>query len=159
MKSFNIWTYTKDCPQAHAAENAINNCGRNSANLESLLQLFNNDQTALTRFFVACLLYWSETEHYDDRNRSAILLAREITAHFKSLGSMQIPEKEMKEAYGFTHFAHRYLQSVMFNIIILHLKNSGYKDIYKWYDEQAFVIDRNLEKAIPYKDWRANAYC
>ena len=154
MKKFEIWDYPKECPAAHATEDAINNCSRPESNLEKVKDVFGGNEDRMQLFFIACMLYWSETEYYDERNRSAILLTREIVSKYTALKKMNITDELLKEAAGFTLRAHRYLQSMLFSIILVHLKITGFMGIHDWYQEQEFVIDRNQEKALPYKTWK-----
>lgn len=158
MKTFNIWEYHKDCPLASSIEKEINSCDSAKRLYDKVKELYSGNVDEMRKFFIACLLYWSQTQYYDDRNRSAVLITREIIAEFKNLKSLQLPDSILKEAYGFTNHAHRYLQSVLFNIILEDLKETGYMSIHEWYKKQDFVIDRNIEKALPYEAWKRQRF-
>lgn len=149
MRNFNIYDYRRQCPIAHSVESALNNYALPSENLEKLKGVLT--QTIPSKFFGACLKYWSEAEYYDDRNRVAVLVSREIVKKFPNVPLLSIngfSEKTLSEAYGFTHFAHRYIQEQLFKVILEYLKQKN-SPIYQWYEQQQFVIDATNDMAIP----------
>lgn len=157
MKEFNIYEYKKECPLASFIENTINNCSSDRKHLDTLIDS-PMVKEVLDDFMTACLLYWSTTMYYDDRNRVAVLISRELVQKFPSMMKKKISDNTLKEAFGFTMCAHRYLQQVFFNVTLLHLKDQPNNTIYNWYERQEFVIDKTADKAVPYQSWRIGCY-
>ena len=158
MKTYNINDYPRQCPLARATENAVNECSTPARQLEKLMPVFGYDDR-LYCFLCACIRYWSEAEHFDERNRHAVLVSREIIANFPGIPTLKgtkLCEELEKEAFAFTHFAHRALQATLFKTAMQYFRQSGRDGLHEWYEKQAFVIDANAEKAIPWAIYRNN---
>ena len=153
MKKYNIHLYNRECPLAYAIENAVNNCNARKTHLENISAILGGEDR-LSQFFTACLLYWAEAKHYDDRNRNAVLISREIVAKFTVLKKTTVCEELLKEAFAFTMFAHRHLQQTLFGVILYNFKQTGEHKLHQWYTEQEFVIDPAQDKATPYQEYR-----
>lgn len=156
LKTYNIWDYVKSCPLAKAIENAVNTCDRLSVQLDKIKGILGYDERVY-QFFAACLGYWAKTDRYDDRNRTAVLISREIIKKFPKfpdLKGVEICEEIQKEAYGFSLFAHRYLQNELFKIIIIYLQETGREGVYDWYKACEFVIDKTEDRAVPYQEYK-----
>lgn len=153
MKKFEIYDYQKVCPIAKAVENAVNTCSSAEKHLLEIGGILGY-QERQTSFFIACILYWAEAEHYDERNKATILISRKIAEHFPKLKKLPFSDEILQNAFGFTRFAHRYLQSSLFKVILHDLKNTGEHGIYQWYYEQEFVIDDIMDEAIPYAEYK-----
>ena len=154
MKKFNIYDYQRQCPIAKSVENELNCSGSPKVKLENTKECLKG--LVPSKFFGACILYWSQTEYYDERNRVAVLVSKEIVKQFSNtpfLCMSSIAEDTKREAFGFTHFAHRYIQNKLFNVILEDLKQKDHA-IYRWHQEQEFVIDPILEKAVPANNCR-----
>lgn len=156
-KDYNIYDYQTQCPLARSVEDAVNTCSSPSSHLEKLEALFGYDDRMYC-FFCACIQYWAKAKYYDDRNIFAVLVSKEIIKEFPNIPHLKgttLSEELQKEAYAFTLFAHRYLQNSLFKVIIdYYFKKTGYHGIYDWYFKQEFVIDRNMEKVVPWKEYQ-----
>lgn len=151
MKIFTIYDYPKSCPLSKEVENTVNNCKSASKYLVELKDILGQ---RIQEFFIACILYWSETKYYDDRNKFAVLVSREIAKAFPKLKKIPKDEKLMREAYVFSTLAHRYLQNELFKVIILYLKEENLMNIHQWYEQASFVIDPITETAMPYEEYK-----
>lgn len=153
MKKIEIYDYRQQCPLAVSVENAVNTCSSTEKHLHEIGGILGY-QERQTSFFIACILYWAEAGYYDDRNKATVLISKKIAEHFPKLKKLSFCDEILKNAFGFTRFAHRYLQSSLFKVILHDLKNTGEHGIYQWYYEQEFVIDDIMDEAIPYAEYR-----
>ena len=157
VKKYDISDYVSQCPLAKATENTVNDCATPSRHVEKLMPIFGYDDR-LYCFLCACLLYWAKTQYYDERNKHAVLVSREIVKKFPELPHLKgvrLCEELEKEAYAFTHFAHRALQATLFKAAMQYFRQTGKDGLYEWYESQAFVIDAASEKAIPWAEYKA----
>lgn len=153
MKKFNIYDYPSSSLLAKDIERAVNNSSSPEKNLSKIKEIFSTEDEFL-KFSIACLLYWAETERYDERNIVAVLISREIVKRYPALNRIPFSDHTLKNAFAFTLFAHRYLQNEFFKVVLIHLKQTGYMGIHQWYTEAEFVIDRVAEAAIPYSEYK-----
>lgn len=152
MKTY-VLDYYKDCQLANDIESAVNTSGCVKLQLANIEKL--TDGKTLHDFMVACILYWSKTKMFDERNRRAVLSSRIIAKKYfaTEASTDDINEETMKQAYGFTQYAHRYLQGTFFNVILEYFRREGTLGIYEWYTEQDFVYDNRKDTLVPRKNW------
>lgn len=139
-------------PVAKFVEDKINNCSSDEMHLSALME--NLTEETLKMFLFGCISLWAETEMYDDRNRFAVLLSREIIKEFPVLKAMNTDREMQKECYGFVNYAHRYLQNSFFNAALTYLRNTGFLGIHQWYVKQEFVYNRTGDRLIKYSDYK-----
>lgn len=156
MKKYRIYDYN-DCPLAKAVENAVNTCSSVEKQHLEVGKILGY-QERQTSFFIACIFNWAQAEHYDERNKATVLISRKIAEHFPQLKNLPFSPEICMEAFGFTIYAHRYLQSNLFKVILHDLQKTGEHGIYQWYDEQQFVIDDIMHEAIPYEEYKKKYY-
>lgn len=161
MKTFTFYYDSDSCPIARSIERAVNNCNSPTENLKAIRNLPDSDGNImlnddnLRRFIIACILYWAQTERYDGRNIYAVLHAREIAKHFTLLSKIEIPDDILKEAYGFTCCAHRYLQNEFFKVILKYME-TDIPEITDWLDKQNFVYNDKQDGLIPYEEYKTD---
>lgn len=155
MKTFDIWNYSSNCPLASRLERAVNTCGSTAEHLEAIISILTPKQKA--KFFAACLRYWAETTCWDDRNKYAVLVSKRIVEEFSDTLLKTTDDEILKEAYGFTQCAHRYLQNEFFKAIVKDCENSC-PEITSWLNEKEFVYADDGKSVIPYKEYRMQKY-
>lgn len=135
-------------------ESAVNTCSGPKEHLQKLLT--KPYAASLRDFFLLCILYWSETDRYDPRNEYAVLASKVIAREFE----LTVPDDGTlaKEAYGFTHCAHRYLQYELFKVILEKLKTNR-PEITSWFESKEFVYNDTHTELIPYADYLKNRKC
>lgn len=157
MKTFEFFWYDeKSCPLAYKIENTINTCGSPKSHLEEIQKYLTIPD--LWRFMLACILYWADAERWDDRNKYAVFASKQIVKHFPNLSKTTIPDETLKEAYGFTKSAHRYLQNEFFETIEEYLKQNDTMGIMNWFEGEEFVYNDTNDGLIPYKTYRMQKY-
>ena len=137
--------------KAENVEKILNDCCSATTHLMHLNNEFPS-KNFLKPFFYACILYWSESQYYDERNAHAVLESREIAKHCPELKKIHLNDDILKNAFFFTNYAHRYLQNQLFKTILKFLEQEGDNDIYSWYKSQEFIIYG--DRAIPYENWK-----
>ena len=151
---YDIHDYRSQCPLAVTVENALNNCAPYVSNLERLESIFGYEDR-LHCFLCACLHCWAAATQYDDRNRTVVLISREIIKHFPDIPKIEgveICEELKKEAFGFTSHAHRYIQTILFRVLLKYFQKTGHYGLFDWYEDQEFLIDTEKDMAIPYRN-------
>lgn len=152
MKQFNIYDYPYNNPLAKLVENTVNNGFSAKKDLATLKEIF--EPARLHLFFLACILYWAETDRYDDRNKWAVFVSREIAKDFPQFKELEIPEELLREAFAFTMFAHRYLQNELFKVILEYFKQDDKEGIFHWFNDAEFVYDKTGTGVIRYSDFK-----
>ena len=142
---------SENFPTAKRVEDEVNNGKSMSEQLTTLIGLMSEEGMKL--FLVGCILRWAEAEHFDQRNRFAVFASRVIVKKFPQLKKMKLGEEVEKECYGFTHYAHRYLQNELFKLGLIFLKNTGYMGIEQWFSSQQFVYNRAEDALVPYIEY------
>lgn len=149
LRKFDFYNYDeKSFPVAVQIERAVN-----SSKTEQLKEILPKNK--LEKFMLGCLIYWAATERYDLRNRYAVLASKVIIEHFPKLKHKRITNEILKESYGFTCCAHRYLQNEFFKLILKSIEQNDTLGIYSWFESQQFVLSKNEEKLIPYNQYTA----
>lgn len=144
--------YSKDnFPMAKRVEDEINNSGSISEQLATLIGWMSEEGMKL--FLTGCILQWAQAEYFDERNRFAVFASRVIAGHFPQLKKTKLGDAVEKECYGFTHYAHRYLQNEFFKVGMKFLKNTGHMGIEQWYTSQEFVYNRAYNGLMPYSEY------
>lgn len=157
MNNFEIYDYRKQCPTASAVEDVVNNSNSHEKQLDAISGILGYKDRMMS-FFIACILCWADARYYDERNRWTVLVCRRIAESFPKLKETPVCEEIRQEAYGFTTFAHRYLQSSLFKVILHCFKKTGDYGIHEWYEQQQLVIDNITEQAIPYEEYKKRRF-
>lgn len=154
MKKINIYHYDstdKRTELSRKIEENVNNCRSIQAQKEALKDKIGED--VLLLMSMACICYWSEAEHWDERNQYAVCSSKKIAEKFPSILTDDYSETILRNAYAFTIYAHRYLQNEFFKVALEMLKDTQFKGIYQWYTEQEFVFYH--EDLIPYNEYKS----
>lgn len=150
MRTFSYYDYRDFAPLAVKVEDSVNGYSGTTA-LNKIKDILGEDK--VLPFFLACIAYWGQTEYFDGRNRTAVFFSRAIVENFPSLADeSNYDEDTIKNAFGFTMSAHRYLQNELFRVIEKYLATESH-EISHWLDENDLVLTDN--KAIPYKEYLA----
>ena len=150
-EQFNICDYRKQCPMASVIEDKVNTTGGVTDMLDSILK--ETGTPAFSRFASCCLAYWSRVRYWDERNRYAVLASKKIIERFPDIASIQVPEYERLNAYGFVSYAHRYLQGTLYKVIMEFLGRYDDRGIPGWLEEQRFVYADDGQDLIPYDQY------
>lgn len=157
MKTFEFFSYDRDLfPMATSIENLVNNSGSAKEHLEKIEKMITAAE--MKDFVFACIGYWSQAQNYDARNRYAVLASRRIIEKYPRLKKINYKEKNLREAYGFTSYAHRYLQNEFFKVAMLYLKKNATHGIAEWFESQEFVYNKTENALIPYKEYLETRY-
>lgn len=154
MKQFHIFNFPQGCELADKAERLVNTTDSDRQRLLSLREMASD--TEIRSFFIACLCYWAEAEHFDERNRAAILFSRKVVEHFPELKvqAEAFNEDILRNAFAFTSNAHRYLQQNLFRCVMLYFKQDpDLSRISLWLDSNHFVLNYDQSDLIPFRDW------
>lgn len=146
----------RNYPTAFLVERTVNSGMSLKEILQQLKETLQEDH--LRKFMLGCLLWWAETERYDERNRFAVLASKVIVEKFPQLKEKALPDDVMQESHAFTSYAHRYLQNEFFKAIFADTKANDEMGIVQWFESQEFVYDDNAEKLVPYQEYKINRY-
>ena len=127
----------KNYPTAFLVERTVNSGMSLKEILQQLKETLQEDH--LRKFMLGCLLWWAETDRYDERNRFAVLASKVIVEKFPQLKEKALPDDVMQESHAFTSYAHRYLQNEFFKAIFADTKANDEMGIAQWFESQEFV--------------------